>query len=28
VPGAHTKVVDGLAHLRIVGQIVPTLSEL
>jgi pimeloyl-ACP methyl ester carboxylesterase len=28
VPGARTKIVDGLAHLSIVGQIVPTLAEL
>jgi pimeloyl-ACP methyl ester carboxylesterase len=28
VKGARTKIVDGLAHLSIVGQIVPTLAEL
>jgi pimeloyl-ACP methyl ester carboxylesterase len=28
VPGARTKIVEGLAHLSIVGQIVPTLREL
>jgi pimeloyl-ACP methyl ester carboxylesterase len=28
VPGARVKIVDGLAHLSIMGQIVPTLSEL
>lgn len=28
VAGARTKIVDGLAHLSIVGRIVPTLAEL
>jgi pimeloyl-ACP methyl ester carboxylesterase len=28
VPGARLRIVDGLAHLSIVGQVVPTLAEL
>ena len=27
VPGARLKIVEGLAHLSIIGQIVPTLPE-